>query len=183
MNTTQQLIQFVLETYAMILLLRAWLQYCKVDFYNPLSQTIVQLTQPILAPVRKFVPPKYNLDLAAILVTFVLLALKYPLLVFIEAGSFDDWTNALIIGALSLIKTAGTLFIYAIFIRSIMSWFDQGNAMSYVLYQITEPMVKPVRRFMPQTGMIDFVPMIVVFILYFANNYLYQLLGLYWVYA
>ncbi|TCP93207.1 YggT family protein [Cricetibacter osteomyelitidis] len=184
MSAIQELVKFVIEIYAMILLLRAWLQYCKVDFYNPISQTIVKFTQPVLAPVRKFIPNKNNLDLAAIVAAFVLCALKYPLIALVSGEFITDWTSAVIVGALGVVKTAGTVLIYMIFIRAILSWFSRGqNPVDYVLYQLTEPLMSPIRKFLPRTGMIDFAPMILVFVLYFINRFLYDILGAYWALA
>ena len=54
-----------------------------------------------------------------------------------------------------------------IFGRVIISWIDPGgrNQISAFLIQTTEPILAPVRRMMPQTGMIDFSPLIVLLIL------------------
>lgn len=163
MSAIQELIKFVVEIYTMILLLRVWLQYCKADFYNPVSQAIVKATQPVLSPLRRFIPTRNNLDLSAIVAAFILCAVKYPLLALVSGELVRDWHNALIIGVLGVVKTAGSVLIYVIFIRAILSWFSRGqNPLDYVLYQITEPFLAPVRRFLPSTGMIDFAPMILL---------------------
>lgn len=60
MNTLQFLVQTIVGLYTIVLLLRVWLQWCRVDFYNPFSQTIVKLTQPVLAPLQKFIPTVAN---------------------------------------------------------------------------------------------------------------------------
>jgi YggT family protein len=51
--------------------------------------------------------------------------------------------------------------------RILVSWVDptRRSQLSSFLYQVTEPILAPVRRVLPQTGMIDFSPMIVILIL------------------
>ncbi len=65
-----------------------------------------------------------------------------------------------------------TIFIYflivAIIVRSLMSWFPVGrdNPFARIVFQVTEPLLEPVRRIMPRTGMIDFSAMVVIVVLY-----------------
>jgi len=60
------------------------------------------------------------------------------------------------------------LLILAVFLRSLMSWFpiSQDNEAARLLYRITEPLLEPVRRVLPRTGMIDFSGMVVIILLY-----------------
>ncbi len=60
------------------------------------------------------------------------------------------------------------VLIAAIFIRVIMSWFSPrpDNPIVVILYQITEPILGPLRRIIPRMGMFDFAPMAAIFLLY-----------------
>jgi len=60
------------------------------------------------------------------------------------------------------------LLILAVFLRSLLSWFpiSQENEAARLLYRITEPLLEPVRRVLPRTGMIDFSGMVVIILLY-----------------
>jgi YggT family protein len=60
------------------------------------------------------------------------------------------------------------LLIVAVFLRSLMSWFpiSQDNEVARLLYRVTEPLLDPVRRVLPRTGMIDFSGMVVIILLY-----------------
>ncbi|SQA99514.1 YGGT family [Cedecea neteri] len=59
-----------------------------------------------------------------------------------------------------------------IIVRSLMSWISQGRSpIEYVLMQMTEPMMAPIRRILPAMGGLDFSAMVVILILY-ALNYL-----------
>ena len=61
------------------------------------------------------------------------------------------------------------LFVFAIFIRSILSWFPISpyNPIRQALDQITEPVLRPIRRYMPSFGMLDLSPMITIIVIIF----------------
>ena len=56
MNTLTFLLSTVIELYTMVLLLRIWMQWAHCDFYNPFSQFVVKVTQPIIGPLRRVIP-------------------------------------------------------------------------------------------------------------------------------
>ncbi|WKX27122.1 YggT family protein [Tatumella ptyseos] len=172
MYTLTFLVKTFIELYVLVLLLRIWMQWARCDFYNPLAQFVVKLTQPIIGPLRRIIPAIGPIDGASLLLAFILTTLKYPLLVAINNGGFSLSLSLLLVGVLSLLKAAGNLVFWVILIRSIMSWVSQGRSpVDYVLYQLTEPLMAPIRRWLPAMGGIDFSAMIVILILY-ALNYL-----------
>ena len=67
-----------------------------------------------------------------------------------------------------IFKTFLYVLIVAIVVRSLLSWFpiDRNNQFAQLLYRITEPLLEPVRRILPRTGIIDFSAMLVIFLLY-----------------
>ena len=62
----------------------------------------------------------------------------------------------------------------AIFARIILSWIDQGGQMriSQILFEITEPILAPIRRIMPNMGMLDLSPMVAIILLEVLRNLL-----------
>jgi YggT family protein len=61
---------------------------------------------------------------------------------------------------------AGILLV-AIFIRIILSWtgMNPDNPIYVVTHEITEPILAPIRQFLPRMGMFDFSPMLASFLL------------------
>ncbi|GGD24029.1 YggT family protein [Franconibacter pulveris 1160] len=170
MLTLTFLVKTLIELYVMVLLLRIWMQWSRCDFYNPFAQFIVKVTQPVIGPLRRIIPSLGPIDTASLLVAFILTTLKYPLLLLIQAGVLSLDPMNLLVGALSLLKSAGTLVFWVIIIRSLMSWVSQGRSpVEYVLMQMTEPMMAPIRRIIPAMGGIDFSAMGVIIILYLLN--------------
>lgn len=69
------------------------------------------------------------------------------------------------------------LYMWVIIIRAVISWVnpDPYNPIMRFLYQITEPVLSPIRRWIPLRGMgIDISPMIVIAAIYFLNTFLVQ---------
>ncbi|MDW8845566.1 YggT family protein [Erwinia sp. MMLR14_017] len=170
MLTLTFLVKTLIDLYVMVLLLRIWMQWSRCDFYNPLSQFIVKITQPVLKPLRRILPSIGPVDTAPLLLAFVLTTLKYPILLLIQVGAFSVDPMNLLVGLLSLVKSVGYLVFWVIIIRSLMSWISQGRGpIDHVLIQLTEPLMAPIRRILPAMGGIDFSAMVVILILYMLN--------------
>jgi YggT family protein len=67
-----------------------------------------------------------------------------------------------------------TVLWWAIFARFILSWVDQGGQLriTQIVYEITEPIIAPIRRIMPNTGFIDFSPMVAIILLQLLSRIL-----------
>ncbi|CUX96852.1 YggT family protein [Candidatus Doolittlea endobia] len=172
MLTLTLLVKTLVDLYIMVLLLRIWMQWMRCDFYNPFSQFIVKITQLVIKPLRRMMPSICPIYTTVFLLTFILTIIKFPLLTLIE-------THVLIIdpvyflgGLLALLKAVGELVFWVVMIRSLLSWVSQKRSpMDIVLYQLSEPLMRPIRRILPAIGGIDFSAMLVTLILY-ALNYL-----------
>lgn len=170
MLTLTFLVKTLIDLYVMVLLLRIWMQWSRCDFYNPFSQFIVKITQPVIGPLRRIIPSLGPIDSASLLLAFVLTTLKYPILLLIQTGSLSLDPSNLLVGVLSLLKAAGTLIFWMVIIRAIMSWVSQGRSpFDFVLMQMTEPLMAPIRRILPAMGGIDFSGMGVILVLYLLN--------------
>ncbi|MEA9445267.1 YggT family protein [Candidatus Fukatsuia symbiotica] len=171
----------VIDLYVMLLLLRVWMQWVRSDFYNPFAQSVVKFTQPIVSPLRKILPSSGAIDGASLLLAFLLMTIKYPLLLLIQGGSIALNPYNLLFGVISLLKAVGHLIFWVMIIRALMSWISQGRgSMDYLLYQLTEPLITPIRRVLPSMSGIDFSPMAVILILYLINYLGMDLLGELW---
>lgn len=65
-----------------------------------------------------------------------------------------------------------------------MSWFNRGaTPLQFILAQLSEPLLRPIQRILPNTGMIDFSPMVLAVILFLLNSLLGDLFDVYWALA
>ncbi|CAK9884265.1 MAG: hypothetical protein XXXJIFNMEKO3_00647 [Candidatus Erwinia impunctatus] len=170
MLTLTFLLTTVINIYIKVLLLRLWMQWAKCDFYNPFSQFIVKITQPILKPLRRVIPSIGPIDTSSLLLSYLLSVLLFNLLFILQSriAVFDP--VFFYYGFISLLKAVGSLVFWIIIIRSLLSWISQGrNPIDYVLIQLTEPLMAPIRRLIPAMGGIDFSAMVVILILYMLN--------------
>ncbi len=182
MNSMSFLISTVLNLYIMVVLLRIWLQAARADFYNPFSQFVVKATQPVVAPLRRMIPSVGNIDLATVLFAYVLCVLKFVLMMLIASrGALIFDVSFLYWALLSLIKQAGGLMFWVLILRAILSWISQGRSpIEYVFYQLTEPMLGPIRRVIPVMGGLDLSVLALFILLQFANYLIGDLVGPIW---
>jgi YggT family protein len=156
------LLRFVFDALLMILIVRVWLQWVKADFYNPLSQFIVKVSNPIVVPLRRIIPGVGGIDLATILVAYVVATLKFVVLDALAGESLG--VLAFYKGLLVLIKQAGLLLFVLMIVMAVMSWVVQGyNATLMILNQLTEPFLNPIRKIIPNMGGLD-LSMLVAFL-------------------
>ena len=74
-----------------------------------------------------------------------------------------------------VLKTFLIVLIVAIFARTILSWFPTANTLNplvAIIYQLTEPILSPLRRIVPRMGMFDFTPTIALLILFLVFSLL-----------
>ena len=77
MEAVIYLLRFVFDALLMILIMRFWLQWVKADFYNPLSQFIVKVSNPLVVPLRRVIPGLGGMDLATIIAAYIIATLKF----------------------------------------------------------------------------------------------------------
>lgn len=160
------LVQTVLSLYLIAMLLRFVLQVVKADFYNPICQFLVKITNPLVIPMRRVVPAAAGIDLASLLLAYLLQVAGIAALVFIKLGGLPPVSILLVGGALGVVALLVNIYFFALLAMIILSWVAAGSRHPaiYLLYQITEPVMAPFRKALPAMGGIDFSP-IVLFIL------------------
>lgn len=157
------LVNTLFSLYIGAVILRFLLAWVRASFYNPISQFLVKITNPVLAPLRRVIPATGKIDTAAIALALALTVIKLVLL------NMLGYNNNIIFGAiLDLLETVIHIYIFALIVQAIMSWVGNsyGNPLADLLHSLTEPLLRPVRQVVPVIGMIDLSPMIAVLILY-----------------
>ncbi len=161
------LIQTLFGLYILAVMLRVLLQWLRAEFYNPLVQALVKITNPPLTPLRRVIPGLYGIDLAAMLLMLVLQVTEIYLLGSLLNISLGPAT--LVLGAIAkLIDLLVLVFIWSIVIQAILSWVNPSHnhpAVS-VLDTLTTPILRPIRKNLPAAGGIDFSPIIAIIALY-----------------
>lgn len=155
MNAFSFLVNTLFDLYLMVVLLRLWLQWSRADFYNPFSQFVVKATDPFLRPLRRIIPGWGGFDFASLVLALIVAGLKITVLQLMMNGGFP-WVAIGVSTVVTVIKEAFNLIFWVVIIRAILSWVSQGhNPIEVVMHQLTEPMLAPIRRFIPPMGGLD----------------------------
>ncbi len=161
-NAAGFLIESLFSLYMMAVLLRFMLQLARADFYNPISQFLVKVTNPPLKPLRRIIPGVGGIDIASIVLLFVLQVTKLALLGLVGGVAFAVPGLALMsLG--ELIGMVLNLYMVTIIVQVILSWVGPGtpSPLTGILYALNEPVMRPARRILPAMGGIDLSPIVV----------------------
>jgi YggT family protein len=156
------LIQVVFGAYALIVMLRFLFQLLRVDFHNPLSQFVVTLTSPLLRPMRKFIPGIAGMDMASLVLAWLVKSAELLLIILLSGNSMA--LAAFVWAIPSLVSLTFTIFIAAMIILAIVSWIPslQTHPLAWILRALTDPLLRPIRRVVPAPSGLDFSVMIAI---------------------
>lgn len=157
------LIQTLFSLYILALMLRFLLQWVRADFYNPLVQFLVTITNPPLMPLRRFVPGLMGLDMAAVLLMLVLTMVQWLLILSI-GGRESSLLGLLVFAVAELLRLLFNVFFWAVIIRAVLSWVgpDPRQPAVSLLVQLTEPVMRPAREVIPAISGLDLSPIAVI---------------------
>lgn len=167
---------FVVSTafslYVLAFMLRFLLQWVHADFYNPFSQFLVRITQPLLRPLRRVVPGFGGIDVAALLVMLALQVLSVIVLAIIQLGGLPGPGFIVIKSVGDLVGLLLNVFLVAVIVQAILSWVAMGGGyhpIMSLLDSLTEPVLRPARQILPPIGGLDLSPLIVLVIIQVAK--------------
>lgn len=159
------IVQVVFGLYILAVLLRFLFQLVRADFYNPISQFLVALTNPLLKPLRRVIPGLFGIDIASIVLLLVLKSLEM-FIVFTLGGYAPNLPPMIVAAVVDLLRLTINVFFFAILLRVILSWFMpygmQHNPAGDLLVSLTEPLMRPARRIIPSVGGLDLSPIVVL---------------------
>jgi YggT family protein len=163
------LIDVLFGLYILVVMLRFLFQLIRVDFYNPLSQAIVKVTNPPLRQLRRIIPSIGKTDTSSLV---LMLVLQYIALVLksLVIGIKLLPVTLLYLSVVELISMVFNVFIFAIIILAVLSWVSSPyhqNPIAPLLEQLTRPVMRPARKILPPMGGIDLSPMLAIIALFF----------------
>lgn len=167
MTTLLEIIAYLIETFGTlfigIVLIRFLLQLVRADFYNPISQSIAKLTNPLLLPMRKVIPGLFGIDLASLILALLLQVLVAELLAFVLWQTFVNPLIVALWGALGLAQMLTYVALICILVLVVSSFVAPYTQNPFVVLakQIVEPIIRPIQKFIPPMGGLDFSVMFV----------------------
>jgi YggT family protein len=158
-NAFSYLVGTVLDLYITAVMLRLLLQWVRADFYNPVCQFLIKVTNPALLPLRRAIPSIGRLDTASVV---LMLALEFfSVWVVSRIGSSPLSPAGIVMFSVTkLLATLLVTYFFLIIANVILSWIA-GQARHPVVplvYQLTEPVLRQFRRIIPPIAGLDLSP-------------------------
>jgi YggT family protein len=144
-----------------VVLARLLLQWARADFRNPICQAIVRLTNPVILPLRRVLPPVRKIDTASVVAVLIVAFIKVGIIFALTGFGWPNawlWVRAV---ALELARTVLWTYFYAIFLYALLSLIAPGgySPLQSVLATVCEPVLRPFRRLIPAVAGIDLSPL------------------------
>ncbi|RMA82217.1 YggT family protein [Umboniibacter marinipuniceus] len=158
-----------------LVVVRLLMQLAKADYYNPLAQTVMTATSPLLTPLRRLIPPVGPIDSASVVLA-LLLTLAMACVVSLVNGFGLDIAQQIAWSAVALPLLIVKLLWWILLITVILSWIPAAHShpAAQLVMQIGHGLTAPIRRFMPATGGLDLSPIIAFLIIIISEGLLYN---------
>lgn len=183
-NSAALLFNALAGLYLLAVLLRFMLQLARADFYNPVSQAVVKVTDPAVRIFRGFIPGYRGVDFSSLILALVVEAAAICVLILLYGGSIPSPGFVITWAFVGVIYFIINIYYYAIIASIIMSFvmLFSGNTNPHpilrVIWQLTEPVMAPVRKIIPPMGGLDFSPIFIFIAIGLIQNLLIQTFGI-----
>ena len=158
---------FVLNTLltlvVVLFLLRVIMPLVRADFRNPFGEAVLKITNPLVLPLRRVIPPSRRFDVASLLALLIVQFIKTVVLLLVRGAVLRP--DMVIVSALyGLLVTVLQFYLYAVLIYALLSWFAGASysPVGLVLGRICEPLLTPFRRLIPPIGGLDLSALFVI---------------------
>jgi YggT family protein len=161
LNALYYIVETLISLVFIVFLLRLILQLARADFRNPIAQAIVALTNPVIVPLRRILPPTGKVDTASVVAVVLVALAEIGLLYALRGFGTPDAFTWLRIAALRILTKVLWVYFYAIVLYALLSLIAPGQhtPISSLLASICEPILRPFRRLVPPIGGIDLSPL------------------------
>lgn len=164
MDALYFLVDSVLTFLVYAFLLRLLLQLARADFRNPLAQAVIALTNWLVMPLRRVLPPAGRFDTASF-VALVAVQLVATLILFrLRTGALFPFVPLAITALRALVLSTLLLYTVLIFVYAALSFIAPGtrSPATALLAALCEPLLRPLRQVLPVIGGIDFSPLVAI---------------------
>lgn len=170
------LIDTVFTFYILLVLARILLQWVRADFYNPLSQMVLNFSNFLVIPLRRVIPAYYNIDWASFVLLFILAVLKQGLLILVQTGIWANTLGLILLGVADVLSLLFYIYLFSMIVIVVVSWLNPTSYSSlvYIVSQLVSPPLNRIRRLMPNMGGFDLSPLVFTIILVLFNILIVQ---------
>jgi YggT family protein len=157
-----QIVSFLLEVIAGLLggacLLRLYMQHQRIGFGNPVGRFVFALSDWLVLPLRKVLPPVGRWDTASLVGAYLIELAQYGLLYLLAGrGSGLEVLPVLALFGLAHLAISGLTGLMIVY--AILSWVRADSPMGDIIDRLCAPLLRPFRRLIPLVGGIDLSPL------------------------
>ena len=171
--------------YLLAVLLRFLLQVAKADFYNPVSQAVTKITDPMVRILRTVIPGYKGIDFSSLVLAFAIEAVAICTLIILYGESISNigYTNIVTWAFAGVLLFIIQIYYYAILASIIMSFVmmfsgsTNPHPLLLLVWQLTEPIMGPVRKIIPSMGGLDFSPIFIFIAIQIIQNFILTTFG------
>jgi YggT family protein len=152
MNALHYIVDTLTSLYLGVLILRLIMQMVRANFRNPFAEAILKLTNPLIMPLRRVLPPVGKIDTATVLAIILFAIFKVVILMLLMGGNILFAPVALVLIVLrTLVLAVLWLYVILIFFYGIAGFLMQGGSSPIyeVLAYVCDPLLNRIRRIIP----------------------------------
>lgn len=163
-NALTYVVRTLFDLYLLTFALRLLLQFARADARNPLVQFVIRVTNPLVLPLRRVLPPFRRIDTATLVALLVLQMVATALVLYLACGTFGAGGPVLGLALLETARLFLRIVFWAILIYVVLSWVSPGgyNPGARLVAGVVEPLLAPFRRVIPLIGGLDLSPVFAV---------------------
>lgn len=150
--------------YLFVLCVRLILVYVGANYFNPLTQFVVKLTDFIIRPLRRIIRNLGPIETSTLVVILMLEIGKFSLLSLIIKQAWN-WASILSLTLGDSISLIINCFFYGIVGQVILSWVQPYSPLNQTLRQFTSPIMNPIQRIVPLIAGLDISPIVAIVLL------------------
>jgi YggT family protein len=158
MEAIRYIVDMLLWLLLLAFVLRLLFQLVRADFRDPMADAIVRVTNWMILPLRKVLPPIGKIDTATVVAVLLVAAMRTFIMMAMAGAGIGDGVVFLRITLLDLVGLVLRVYLFAMLLYWLTSMVSPGGYAPGVrlLGQVCEPILKQVRRVIPRIGQIDF---------------------------
>ena len=161
------IVNSVVGFFSILLIARFFMQMRRVPFNTPAAAFVLKLTNWLVLPLRKVIPPVLGRDSASLVGTYLLQIVALAVALFLQSRVMpltpgETLVLLLVQGLLSVLRLCVYLFIGLLIAQAVLSWVNPYSPLSRPIGAMTDPILRPLRRIIPPIANIDLTPLIAI---------------------
>jgi len=161
MSAITYIIETLLSLALFVVLARLLLQWTRADFRNPLCQAVVRITNPLILPLRRVLPPVGKIDTASVVAVVVVAIVDVACIFALQGFGMPpavQWVRPVLT---EIARTLLWTYLWAILFYALLSLIAPGgySPLQSLLSTLCEPVLRPIRRVIPAVAGLDLSPL------------------------